>query len=171
MSMAMPNTMFNNSMMGQGQNMMGNNSFLSVPGMQNGMQPPQNRPMSIMSSSQRPFSTFGGGMGRGPGPGYTPSIAPSERSNIGLSARYRPVTNHSDAVSNGTSMTLQATSGGANKPGVIKGILKKSPQISVEEKDDEEDWGSMAARKSRFIGKGKENANTGLEDLTRGLNI
>ncbi|KAJ4380056.1 hypothetical protein N0V86_004363 [Didymella sp. IMI 355093] len=170
MSMAMPNNMFNNSMMGQGQNMMGNNSFLSVPGMQNGMQPPQNRPMSIMSSSQRPFSTFGGGMGMGPGPGYTPSIAPSERSNIGLSARYRPVTNHSDAVSNGTSMTLQATSGGANKPGVIKGILKKSPQISVEERDDEEDWGSMAARKSKF-GKGKENASNGLEDLTRGLNI
>ncbi|KAJ4984656.1 hypothetical protein SVAN01_09845 [Stagonosporopsis vannaccii] len=171
MSMAMPNNMFNNGVMGQGQNMMGNNSFLNVPGMQNGMQPPQNRPMSIMSSAQRPFSTFGaGGMGMGPGPGYTPSIAPSERSNIGLSARYRPVTNHSDAVSNGTSMTLQATSGGANKPGVIKGILKKSPQINIEEKDDEEDWGSMAARKSKF-GKGKENDSSGLEDLTRGLNL
>ena len=174
MSMAMPNNVFNNGMMGQqmgqGQNMMGNNSFLNVPGMQNGMQPPHNRPMSIISQQQRPFSTFGGGMGMGPGPGYTPSIAPSERSNIGLSARYRPVTNHSDAVSNGTSMTLQATSGGANKPGVIKGILKKSPQINVEEKDDEEDWGSMAARKSKF-GKGKENSSSGLEDLTRGLNI
>lgn len=171
MSMAMPNNMLNNGMMGQGQNMMGNNSFLNVPGMQNGMQPPQNRPMSIMSSAQRPFSNFGGGgMALGPVPGYTPSIAPSERSNIGLSARYRPVTNHSDAVSNGTSMTLQATSGGANKAGTIKGILKKSPQINVEEKDDEEDWGSMAARKSKF-GKGKENDTSGLEDLTRGLNL
>ncbi|KAH6612708.1 hypothetical protein C7974DRAFT_406185 [Boeremia exigua] len=108
MSMAMPNTMFNNGMMGQGQNMMGNNSFLNVPGMQN--------------------------------------------------------------VSNGTSMTLQATSGGANKPGTIKGILKKSPQINVEEKDDEEDWGSMAARKGKF-GKGKDSTNSGLEDLTRGLNL
>jgi hypothetical protein len=29
--------------------------------------------------------------GGGPGPGYTPSIAPSERSNIGLPGRYRPV--------------------------------------------------------------------------------
>lgn len=171
MSMAMPN-MFNNSMMGQGQNMMGNNSFLNVPGMQNGMQPPQNRPMSFVSTSgqqqQRPYPTFG--MGMGPAPGYTPSIAPSERSNIGLSARYRPVTNHSDVVSNGTSMTLQATNGGSNKPGAIKGILKKSPQINIEEKDDEEDWGSMAARKSKF-GKGKENSSSGLEDLTRGLNI
>lgn len=170
MSMAMPNNMFNNGMMGQGQNMMGNNSFLNVPGMQNGMQPPQNRPMSIMSSQQRPYSTFAG-MGMGPGPGYTPSIAPSERSNIGLSARYRPVTNHSDAVSNGTSMTLQATSGGANKSGTIKGILKKAPQVHVEEKEDEEDWGSLANRKSKFVGKGKENSTSGLEDLTRGLNI
>lgn len=177
MSMAMPN-MFNNSMMGQGQNMMGqgqnmmgNNSFLNVPGMQNGMQPPPNRPMSFVATNgppQRPYSTFG--MGMGPGPGYTPSIAPSERSNIGLSARYRPVTNHSDAVSNGTSMTLQATSNGANQPGVIKGILKKSAPVHVEEKDDEEDWGSMAARKSKF-GKGKENSSSGLEDLTRGLEI
>ena len=168
--MAMPNN-FNNGIMGQAQNMMGNNSFLNVPGMQNGMQPPQNRSMSFVSvngQQQRPYSNFG--MGMGPGPGYTPSIAPSERSNIGLSARYRPVTNHSDAVSNGTSMTLQATSGGASKPGAIKGILKKSPQIHVEEKEDEEDWGSMAARKSKF-GKGKENSSSGLEDLTRGLNI
>lgn len=165
MSMAMPSNSF------QG-NMMGNGSFLSVPGMPNGMPNQQNRPMSFMSTNgnqqqqqQRPMSTF-----LGPGPGYTPSIAPSERSNIGLSARYRPVVNHSDSMSNGTSMTLQA-SGGANqgKPGAIKGILKKgSPQLNVME--DEEDWGKMAARKSKFI-KGKENNNSGLEELTRGLNI
>lgn len=169
MSMAMPNTMFNNPMMPQGQPMLSNPSFLSVPGMQNGMQPPQNRPMSILSSAPRPFSSFFGGPG--PGPGYTPSIAPSERSNIGLSARYRPVTNTSDAVSNATSMTLQATSGA--KPGIIKGILKKSPQLTPDEKDDEEDWGSLAARRNKFStpAKGKENEANGLEDLTRGLNI
>lgn len=169
MSMAMPNNTFNNGMMGQGQNMMGNNSFLNVPGMQNGMQPPHNRPMSIMSTQQRPYSMYGG-MGMGPGPGYTASIAPSERSNIGLSARYRPVTNHSDAVSSGTSMTLQATTGGASKGGAIKGILKKSGQMNMEEKEDEEDWGSMAARKSKF-GKDKEKTSSGLEELTRGLEI
>ena len=158
MSMALPN----NGLQG---NMMGNGSFLSVPGMPN----QQNRPMSFMSTNgnqqQRPMSTF-----MGAGTGYTPSIAPSERSNIGLSARYRPVVNHSDSVSNGTSMTLQA-SGGANqnKPGVIKGILKKgSPQLNTNEED--EDWGRMAARKSKFM-KGKENQGSGLEELTRGLNI
>ncbi|KAH7391958.1 hypothetical protein BKA66DRAFT_568362 [Pyrenochaeta sp. MPI-SDFR-AT-0127] len=170
MSMILPGNSFQGSMMGNG-------SFLSVPGMPNGMPNQQNRPMSFMSingnqqqqqqqqQQQRPMSTF-----LGPGPGYTPSIAPSERSNIGLSARYRPVVNHSDSMSNGTSMTLQA-SGGANqaKPGVIKGILKKgSPQLNVTE--DEEDWGKMAARKSKFA-KGKENNDSGLEELTRGLNI
>ncbi|KAL6706924.1 hypothetical protein ACN47E_005067 [Coniothyrium glycines] len=164
MSMAMPSPGF------QG-NMMGNGSFLSVPGMQSGQPNQQNRPMSFVngppSQHQPPMSTF-----MGPGAGYTPSIAPSERSNIGLSARYRPVVNHSDSMSNGTSMTLQATSGAQNKPGVIKGILKKgSPQIHIRESDaEDEDWGSMAARKSQ-IAKGKENNGSGLEELTRGLNI
>ena len=111
----------------------------------------------------------------GPHPGYTPSIAPSERSNIGLSARYRPVVNQSDSMSNGTSMTLQASSGAnQNRTGAIKGILKKGspgPQMSVNENDDaEEDWGKMAARKNKHS-KGKENNSLGLEDLTRGLKI
>lgn len=166
MTMMMPNN-------GAQGNMMGNGSFLSVPGMQNGMPNQQDRAMSFMSGNgnqqQRPMSTF-----MGPSGGYTPSIAPSERSNIGLSARYRPVINHSDSMSNGTSMTLQATGGAPSvKPGTIKGILKKgSPQITVRETDDaDEDWGKLAARKNRFGGKGKENNSSGLEELTRGLNI
>lgn len=152
---------------------MGNGSFLSVPGMQSAQQPQGGRPMSFMSGAphaaqqQRPMSNF-----MGPGAGYTPSIAPSERSNIGLSARYRPVVNHSDSVSNGTSMTLQATGGAQSKPGVIKGILKKGgPQINVRETDaDDEDWGSMAARKSQYVSN-KDNNGAGLAELTRGLNI
>jgi len=159
MSMAMPNN-------GYGGNMMGNGSFLNVPGaMPNGM---QNRPMSFMSfggnqHQQPPMSNY-----LGPGPGYTPSIAPSERSNIGLSARYRPVVNNSDAHSTGTSMTLQA-SGGANQsqPGPIKGIIKKVPQAPAEE---DEDWSKMAARKNRFNARSQQQ-NNGLEELTKGLNI
>jgi len=163
MSMAMPNNGYAGSTMGS---TMGGAGFLNVP---NG----QNRPMSFMSANgnqqqQRSMSFMG------PHPGYTPSIAPSERSNIGLSARYRPVVNQSDAVSNGTSMTLQA-SGGANqnRTSTIKGILKKGspgPQMNAPQTDDaDEDWGKMAARKNRS--KGKENTSSGLEDLTRGLNI
>ncbi|KAI1553489.1 hypothetical protein PtrCC142_000229 [Pyrenophora tritici-repentis] len=158
-SMAMSNNGYAASSMGGG-------SFLNVPG-------GANRPMSVMSGNnqnqQRSMSLMG------PHPGYTPSIAPSERSNIGLSARYRPVVNQSDSMSNGTSMTLQASSGAnQNRTGAIKGILKKGspgPQMTVNENDDaEEDWGKMAARKNKHA-KGKENNSLGLEDLTRGLKI
>jgi hypothetical protein len=151
---------------GFGGNMMGNGSFLSVPGtMPGGM---SNRPMSYMSTNgaQRqapPMSNY-----MGPGPGYTPSIAPSERSNIGLSARYRPVVNNSDAHSTGTSMTLQANGGGnPNPPAPVKGIIKPARQVPVEE---DEDWSKMAARKSKFSSKKKQQSN-GLEELTKGLNI
>jgi hypothetical protein len=159
MSMAMPNNGF-------GGNMMGNGSFLSVPGTMPGGMP--NRPMSYMSTNgtQRqapPMSNY-----MGPGPGYTPSIAPSERSNIGLSARYRPVVNNSDAHSTGTSMTLQANGGAnPNPPAPIKGIIKPARQVPVEE---DEDWSKMAARKSKFSSKKKQQSN-GLEELTKGLNI
>ena len=40
----------------------------------------------------------------------------------------------------------------------------------VETDDADEDWGKMAARKNKHS-KGKENNSSGLEDLTRGLNI
>jgi hypothetical protein len=159
MSMAQPNLGF------QAPNF-GNGSFMNVP---NGAQ--NQRPMSIMSQ-QRPYSTpvqypqqnFGapqqGGYQMGLQPpannGYTPSIAPSERSNIGLSARYRPVaTGNQDAVSNvSSSMTLQASGGAAQATPKVKGILKnKSPQVTVRE--DDEDWGRMAARKSKFAAKSR----------------
>lgn len=159
MMMGMPN---NN---GLGGNMMGNGSFLSVPGaMPNGM---PNRPMSFMSNNgnqrpQQPMSNF-----MGPGPGYTPSIAPSERSNVGLSARYRPVVNNADAHSTGTSMTLQANNGvNPTQPTTIKGIIKPVRQVPVEE---DEDWSQMAARKSKFSSN-KQTSN-GLAELTKGLNI
>lgn len=161
-SMALPNNGYAASTTGGG-------SFLNVPNA-------QNRPMSFLTPNanqpqqQRAMSFMG------PHPGYTPSIAPSERSNIGLSARYRSVVNHSDAVSTGTSMTLQASTAvnqQQNRPGgAIKGILKKAspgPPVSNADDDVDEDWGKMAARKSKF--KGKENSHSGLEHLARGLDI
>lgn len=152
----------------------------------------QSRPMSILSVNtnhqNRPFSTLGQPgmpqsapsfmnapinpmMNTGPpiNTGYTPSIAPSERSNVGLSARYRPVVtgnglqsdNHSTVSSSMT--TLQASGGAADaNKGVIKGILKNKGR-----EDDEDDWGKMARRKMKF-GK-KERKEEGLEDLVRGV--
>jgi hypothetical protein len=158
MSMAAPTSN------GFGGNMMNNGSFLSVPGSMPNM---PNRPMSFMSvgggqRQQPPMPNY-----MGPGAGYTPSIAPSERSNIGLSARYRPVVHNSDAHSAGTSMTLQASNGATpNQPATIKGIIKPVRQPTA---DDDEDWSKMTARKSKFWSK-KPKSN-GLEELTKGLNI
>ncbi|KAF2134062.1 hypothetical protein P153DRAFT_306895 [Dothidotthia symphoricarpi CBS 119687] len=144
---------------------MGNGGFLNIPnGMPNAMTNPQGRAMSF-AAPQRPFSHV-----MNSNTGYTPSIAPSERSNIGLSARYRPVANNSDALSSGTSMTLQPPGSRTKSPGPVKGILKKSPQTTVDEVD--EDWSKMAARKNKFARNGTQNGtSSGLEDLTRGLNI
>lgn len=144
-------------------------SLLNVPSAQ--------RPMSIMpfGSQQtqqppRPFSTPIGGAMAPPSQlnGYTPSIAPSERSNIGLSARYRPVATHSDAKSS-SSMTLQASGGVGQNPVMVKGILKnKSPVV---QEDDDDGWGKMAARKSKFnTGDGaKGGADDSLHELVRGM--
>jgi hypothetical protein len=163
-----------------------NPSFLGVSGMPN-----QQRPMSIMSGmgqgnpQNRPYSTLAplgmatpGDFHQPPMPhmnnGYSPSIAPSERSNIGLSARYRPVVtgngmqdSHSTV---GSSMTLQA-SGGAPDSKKVKGILKNKTSPVLRD-DDDDDWGKMAARKNKFAQGGaakKEDTNTSLQDLVRGV--
>jgi hypothetical protein len=168
-----------------------NSSLLNV-----GAGAPSGRPMSIMSfgvggaqpnPQSRPFSTLGHpGMGPtggfqqppmgGMSNGYTPSIAPSERSNIGLSARYRPVAtgngmqdSHSTV---GSSMTLHASSGALEKK-TVKGILKnKSTSQDTVKEDDEDDWGKMAARKSKFLGNTgpkKDLSSSSLQDLVRGV--
>jgi hypothetical protein len=165
-----------------------NPSFLNVG---TGM-PNQQRPMSLMSVGvgqanprNRPYSTLAPpGMGI-PGDfhqatmvpmsnGYSPSIAPSERSNIGLSARYRPVVtgngmqdSHSTV---GSSMTLQA-SGGAPESKKVKGILKNKATPPVRD-DDEDDWGKMAARKNKFAQGNttkQDNTDASLQELVRGV--
>lgn len=139
-------------------------SFLNVPG---GSQ----RPMSIMPVGsqplQQPARPFSSPMGQAPQLSYTPSIAPSERSNIGLSARYRPVATHTDAKSS-SSMTLQASGGASQNPTTVKGILKHKPAVQEEEDDG---WGKMAARKSKFVGGAgaKGNAEPSLQDLVRSM--
>ncbi|KAF2280720.1 uncharacterized protein EI97DRAFT_428828 [Westerdykella ornata] len=170
----------------QQQNLPQNPAFLGVGNA-------QQRPMSIMSVAgpqpngamqNRPYSTIGVPMpgfqqSSGLPNGYTPSIAPSERSNIGLSARYRPVVTGNgmgaDSKSTvGSSMTLQA-SGGAAAEKKVKGILKNKSQGQKEDDNEEEDWGKIAqARKSKFLGgkvtEKKDDGGLGdLGDLVRGL--
>lgn len=144
-------------------------NLLNVP---SGQRPTSIMPVGTQQLQQppRPFSTPNGGSMAPPPPlnGYTPSIAPSERSNIGLSARYRPVATHSDAKSS-SSMTLQASAGVGQNPVMVKGILKnKSPVV---QEDDDDGWGKMAARKSRFNtgGGARGGGDDSLHELVRGM--
>lgn len=173
-------SMYGNQMPGFNGSMNG-----SMPNLGSTMQ--NQRPMSIMSGvgnpafqqQQRPYSTFGGPglqpvggfqhqpgqMHLGPPNGYTASIAPSERSNVGMSSRYRPVTTGngfaSDHLSTVSSQTLQA-SGGANDPKKIRGILKNrstSTPLAPQE-SEEDDWSKMRSRKSKFVSTSKGTPTT-----------
>lgn len=106
----------------------------------------------------------------GPGAGYTPSIAPSERSNIGMPSRYRPVStmNPDSAMMSGgrsqsmtSSLTLQAFTnpqqqqpGEQARNGTIRVIDKPkgAPRIvsrAVEpEEDEDQGWSEMAKKRS-----------------------
>jgi hypothetical protein len=148
------------------------------------MSPQQNGHLMPMHNQNRPNSTFGLQPPQpAPTTNYTPSIAPSERSNIGMAPRYRPIAiNPQDGISTeGSSQTLQATGGAADRQstfGKIKGILKKpspspSPAPLQKEEPDDENWGSLAARKKKFAKKTEQKADSGaepdLKDLYRGL--
>lgn len=184
--------------------MMGMPAPMPMPGMQrqqsNGfLDPSMQRPMSIASSQMppqhggflgmgssslpaRPTSTFGMHPPQLPNPGYTPSIAPSERSNIGMAPRYRTVaTNPHDGISSESSQTLQATGGASDRTstfgGKIKGILKKSsptptpaPAAAKPEPADEENWGSLAARRRKASKKENGTLEPALKDLYTDLN-
>lgn len=210
LAMQMQMMQMGGGMGGQMNGMNGMNGMQMPPTMNMPQMPPMptmgafpngaNRPMSIASSRMlspqhgnnlmpmhpnRPNSTFGGLHPPAPAPAtnYTPSIAPSERSNIGMAPRYRPIaTNPHDGISSESSQTLQATGGAADRQstfGKIKGILKKpSPSPSpappnAKEEADDENWGSLAARKKKFAKKTEKKADSGaepdLKDLYKGL--
>ncbi|KAL1638549.1 hypothetical protein SLS58_008878 [Diplodia intermedia] len=134
---------------GMQQGMMGQNSFGSLLGQ---------RPMSMASAQglgqQRtrsmvnpPSMSFGGlqqQFGNHLTPGYAPSLAPSERSNVGKSARYRPVTQplHDGSSTVMSQSTVQPGQPDANRLTIR--VKAKSPksQTSGGNEDDDEGWGS-----------------------------
>ncbi|KAK4192621.1 hypothetical protein QBC35DRAFT_196930 [Podospora australis] len=82
------------------------------------------------------------------GGGYTPSIAPSERSNIGLPGRYRPVS-HLPAPH------VPVAPGHLRKSTTMSGAIPQ-PIISVtksgnssDDDDDEEGWAAMKAKREQ----------------------
>lgn len=81
------------------------------------------------------------------GTGYTPSIAPSERSNIGQPGRYRPVS-HMPVDKNRTSTmsgALGGWTGAENKnPATVRVVAKAR---SVSDDEDDEGWEEMRRKR------------------------
>ena len=147
------------------------------------------RTMSMVQPSsaswiQPPQHNMGGGYApsirvQGAGNGYTPSIAPSERSNVGMPGRYRPVSHMPPAVG-GTSPLLDPSPGptsGASSPGWDISRKHKSPSplqkeavstvAAVDDDDDEEGWAAMKAKrdKKRSMWKSKKTLSSELGAL------
>lgn len=151
------------------------------------------RPNSVMPQTYSP-SGLNITNGNGPEPGYTPSIAPSERSNIGMPSRYRPVTMTTDASGRTNSMSstskLQAYGNRNPSPEVPepqpqpqskptiravdkpKGALKILAKSVPAEEDEDEGWAEMRKKredrmKFRF---GKKDKEISLDELVHNLN-
>jgi hypothetical protein len=78
------------------------------------------------------------------GGGYAPSIAPSERSNVGLPGRYRPVSSIGFDKSGRTS-TMGAASAHAHSKLQVES--KITPVAKDDDDDDDEGWAAMKAKR------------------------
>lgn len=127
-----------------------------------GRLPPQGQPGSRPGSSHQRAQTMMNGSSaswlpqtgpfapsvRGQG-GYAPSIAPSERSNVGMPGRYRPVSQMpADNKSQATSMdgALKAWDS-KTRASTIKMVPKAS--AASDEEDDDQGWEEMAKKRAK----------------------
>ncbi|KAI2781723.1 hypothetical protein F4815DRAFT_72335 [Daldinia loculata] len=83
---------------------------------------------------------------RAQGTGYTPSIAPSERSNIGLPGRYRPV---SSVAMVDHSRTATMTGAMPVIHSKLQAEAKVTPVNKEEDDDDEQGWEAMKAKREK----------------------
>ncbi|KAK6334153.1 hypothetical protein TWF696_002655 [Orbilia brochopaga] len=95
-------------------------------------------------------------------PGYTPSIAPSERSNIGQPSRYRPVTyqagsGNSSIGGGGRSNTLTSAVPGTG--------LKAS--VTKDDSDDEDGWAELGKKKKEKQENWRRKKETGLRTVLK----
>lgn len=140
-----------------------NNGFLnpnqmgSRPGSANGMNM-MNR-MTMLSGSDA-HSMRGGDPNR-----YTPSIAPSERSNIGQASRYRPVQSQNLEGSTGFSSnaTIMGDGSRSRQSSTIR-VLDKPKSSPKADDDDDEGWGMMKKKNKKGKGKARED-DSGLSSL------
>ncbi|OLN95850.1 hypothetical protein CCHL11_05098 [Colletotrichum chlorophyti] len=145
---------------------------------------PRTRTMSMVQPSSSSWIQPGGfapsihgGMGGGggyapsilaPGAGYAPSIAPSERSNVGLPGRYRPVTQAPQLDSGRRMSVMSGAMGWDQPPKVIQQQQQenKTPPNksgSTSDDDDEEGWAAMKAKKEKKRGLWRTKKSIGSE--------
>lgn len=123
-------------------------------------------------------SMMSGALG-GPGLGYTPSIAPSERSNIGMPSRYRPVSiapadervqRTASQPSSSTSGMIQLGVSGQNSRLATPGDEQSQPSLrpvsqtpprksTASDDDDEEGWAEMKKRREKKKSMWRSNKN------------
>jgi len=107
----------------------------------------------------------------GPGPGYIPSIAPSERSNVGQPSRYRPVSiapadeaprnkSRASTMSGATALKAWDTNGNRKSGGLE--VPRQSVRAVTRESDDDDDegWEEMKRkREEKKMLKGKKSTD------------
>lgn len=148
--------MHRNSFMGDTMpNSMGNGMNLSLPRGDNQM-----RTMSMVQPSsaswlQPPNAGYAPSI-RAQGQGYAPSIAPSERSNIGLPGRYRPVSSVA-MLDNGRTSTMSGAMPTVHSK--LHAEAKVSAVNKEEDDDDEQGWEAMKAKreKKKSLWRSKKN--------------
>lgn len=99
------------------------------------------------------------------GNGYAPSIAPSERSNVGLPGRYRPVSQLPLADGNPRTSTMSGSLGGWESKHAST-TIKTVQRVDNDDEDDEEAWAEMKKKREqkRSIWKSKKDTS-GLSEM------
>jgi hypothetical protein len=103
---------------------------------------------------------------RNSGAGYAPSIAPSERSNIGLPGRYRPVSHAPPVDKQSRASTMSGALQGWENKNSSSTIKPVKTSGNVSDEDDEEGWEEMAKKreKKKSLWRTKKD-NNGFKDL------
>lgn len=171
---------------------------ISAPGPAQGVPQAHNRAMSMMNQPSAPTwppqgdkrmshasSMMSGGLGA-PGPSYTASIAPSERSNVGLPGRYRPISiapideqgpracSRASTFTSGSLLpgpsgrnSRMSTSGDRQSKMSLRPVAQAPPKKTASDDDDEEGWEKMKQKremkKSTWRSKKQRDDNNGLE--------
>ncbi|KAL4866396.1 hypothetical protein BDV12DRAFT_135994 [Aspergillus spectabilis] len=128
---------------------------------------------SRLNSPAAPFASGGNRPGTPGGAGYAPSIAPSERSNVGLAPRYRPVSTLPAEAESSSFLplpkpwndenrrsTLATPSANANPPNTtirpvssysrtLTAPSKLHSQVQPEEEDEDEGWAEMMKKREK----------------------